>query len=186
MIKDVPCAFCGATIVSRLFVVCGSCEVPMHQDCWAVSATCPAYGCGSNEVLDPAVVIYRRPRADAVIASTLPAPVTVSLSATPLSSDAAPPARLRARMQRLDAMIADAERALAPHNRRFAATMGLGMLGIIAGMMGAGPAIIFASIFILGLGPAAVGMAMAEPARQLQAVRTERTRLELLLATEES
>ena len=55
----VPCGFCGATLAGRPFVVCARCDVPLHQDCFAEGRKCPAFGCGSIEVLDAAQALYR-------------------------------------------------------------------------------------------------------------------------------
>lgn len=59
--KDVPCAFCGVSVVGGTFVICSACDVPLHRDCWSVNGKCPAYACGSMTPLDPAIAHYRNP-----------------------------------------------------------------------------------------------------------------------------
>ena len=68
--KDVPCAFCGHSVVGAQFLVCSQCDVPIHADCWSVSGKCPAYACGSTSGLDPAVALYRKVRTDLVVSQS--------------------------------------------------------------------------------------------------------------------
>lgn len=185
MNKDVPCAFCGASIVGRLFVVCGRCDVPMHHDCWAVSGSCPAYGCGSNESLDPALVIYRRPAAPATALVPVGAAAAVAAGAL-FGVDPEDPARVRARMKRLDTMVESLERSLAPHNRRFVAAMLTGIALMVGGITFHAPAVIFASIFALAGGSLFIVIGTADPARRLMAARSEHTRLEILLLPDDA
>lgn len=72
--KDVPCAYCDASVLSTAFVLCASCEVPVHRDCWAESARCPTYGCGATATLDPAVALFRRSAPAGEVAATPAAP----------------------------------------------------------------------------------------------------------------
>lgn len=65
--KDVPCAFCGHTVIGVRFVACAQCDVPVHADCWNVGGKCPAYACGSTRGLDPAVALYRKAHSAVVV-----------------------------------------------------------------------------------------------------------------------
>src|SRR5437016_3873189 len=79
--KDVPCAFCDTSVVGRVFVLCAQCEVPLHRDCWEASGNCPAYACGSTSYLDPALVIFRKPKAALVVTEkSVPAASTTALT----------------------------------------------------------------------------------------------------------
>jgi hypothetical protein len=83
--KDVPCAYCDASVLASAFVLCGKCEVPVHKDCWAEAQKCPTYGCAATESLDPALALFRRaaPRSQAV---AVPAPAPAPQPATHLES----------------------------------------------------------------------------------------------------
>ena len=58
--KDVPCAYCQTTVVSQDFVLCETCEVPVHRQCWLETKTCPVYACGSQQFREPAIALYRQ------------------------------------------------------------------------------------------------------------------------------
>lgn len=66
--KDVPCAFCGASVVGADFVLCPSCEVPAHRECWVANGRCPAYACQACDPMEPAIALYRRPRGGQAVA----------------------------------------------------------------------------------------------------------------------
>lgn len=166
MIKEVPCAFCGASILGRLFVVCASCEVPMHHDCWAIALTCPAFACGSTETVDPALVIYRKTTALVPVEPAPPVP------ARPVA----------ARLQCLDLRILETTRALRPYNMLFGGSLGGGTLLTMLGAKLASAALIASGVSVLALGTMLAAMAAATPARRLQLARDERDRLELELA----
>lgn len=59
--KDVPCSVCGTSLVGKAFVICSTCEIPCHPECWETSGSCPAFGCGSTTPMDAAVALFRRP-----------------------------------------------------------------------------------------------------------------------------
>jgi hypothetical protein len=69
--KEVPCAFCGSSIVGGDFVLCSKCDVPAHRECWATNGRCPAYACGSTEPMEPAVAIYRRQKREPAVSAPL-------------------------------------------------------------------------------------------------------------------
>lgn len=72
--KEVPCAFCGASIVGGDFVLCSKCDIPAHRECWATNGKCPAYACGGTEPLEPAVAIYRRQKRESVGSGSVTTP----------------------------------------------------------------------------------------------------------------
>lgn len=162
ILKEVPCAFCGASVVGSLFVVCGACDVPMHHDCWGVSATCPAYGCGSSEAVDPAIALFRRAAA----------PVKVEPALVPVAAR---------RLEKLDQRIATTEQALRPYVRMFAASFAIAGAAMALGVKLASPGLIFASIAVLTAGALGSAIGSGEGARRLQLARDERDRLLLEL-----
>lgn len=66
--KDVPCAYCHASIVGADFLLCRRCEVPVHRDCWQQTRKCPAFACAEPEMLEPALALFRRSRQNEVVA----------------------------------------------------------------------------------------------------------------------
>jgi hypothetical protein len=85
--KEVPCAYCDTSVVGTSFVMCSACDVPVHRDCWGEAARCPTYACGSTEVVDPAVALFRKP-AKASAAADAP----LEISGDEPQKPAAPPA----------------------------------------------------------------------------------------------
>lgn len=162
ILKEVPCAFCGASVVGSLFVVCGACDVPMHHDCWGVSATCPAYGCGSSEAVDPAIALFRRASA----------PVKVEPALVPVAAR---------RLEKLDQRIAVTEQAIRPYVRVLGASLTLAGVAMALGVTLASPGLIFAAIGLLTAGSLGCAIGSGEPARRLQLARDERDRLLLEL-----
>lgn len=175
--KDVPCSFCGASVVATLFVSCAACDVPAHRECWAANGKCSAFACGSERFVDPAVRIYRKPASTAVqVVAPPPPPVLAAAGGLPARAD------LIARRDRLLAMQTTARRELRPFNLAFAlsmlAGMGIGFGGLFSGMLW---------IFLLGMSGMVVGiLASASGANKpMQRVRTtmlELERIDLQLA----
>lgn len=83
--KDVPCAYCDTSVYGMAFVLCATCEVPVHRDCWAENSACPAYACGNTKALDPAEALFRRDKGPALLG-----PGTM-----PMGQDGAPPTALQ-------------------------------------------------------------------------------------------
>lgn len=72
--KDVPCAYCDTSVVGHAFVMCASCEIPVHRDCWQEAQVCPAYACGNTKALDPAEALFRKKGGPALLGpGTMPA-----------------------------------------------------------------------------------------------------------------
>lgn len=57
--QPVSCVFCGHSVVTTDFVLCGGCSTPAHRDCWKAAAQCGVYACGSTEILEPAIALFR-------------------------------------------------------------------------------------------------------------------------------
>ena len=74
MEKDVPCAYCDASVVGASFVICSACAVPIHRDCWKDGGEkCPTYACGSTAATDPALALFRAPKGSSAL-DHVPAP----------------------------------------------------------------------------------------------------------------
>jgi len=98
LVKPVPCAFCGVSVVSSDFVLCSACRTPAHRACWNSAARCSVYACGSTETLEPALALFRSD-----------APVSECWNETSAPSD-------RARI--LGEMIQALETSVRPHRAR--------------------------------------------------------------------
>lgn len=172
MDKDVLCAFCGATVVARLFVVCSKCDVPMHHECWTANGQCPAFACGATEFVDPAIALFRR--------ATAPVPVEPPMVPVAISTDPDDPARVALRLQRVEAVLKRAEDAMAPVNRRLVGIMIGLVLSVPLGAAAKSPGLLLGSILFWTVALLLVASKSAEPARRLVAARAERDRLDIL------
>lgn len=74
--KDVPCAYCDTSVCGAAFVLCATCEVPVHRDCWNESGSCPAYGCGDTRPLDPAEALFRKSTSPTLLVGHAPGQLT--------------------------------------------------------------------------------------------------------------
>jgi hypothetical protein len=92
-VKQVPCAYCGTTVVGTAFVLCAACEVPLHRDCWTEGGRCPAFACGSTAALDPALAIFRRPRTTSGSITTVVTPAKPGTAPATAAAQPAPVAR---------------------------------------------------------------------------------------------
>lgn len=71
--KDVPCVFCGGDVAGTVWVLCATCEVPCHKSCWDAKGTCPVFGCGATQAVDPATALFRKKPGAVVVAPEGPA-----------------------------------------------------------------------------------------------------------------
>lgn len=178
-LKDVGCAFCGATIVGTPFLVCSLCDVPVHRDCWATSTSCPAYACGSSDAIDPAYVIYRNQRQLAE-SSAVATAVPVAALAARDDDD------VDARVRRLTKLRDDAHLRVGSHSRRVTGIIASGLFGIACGMYISSPAIIFSAIGAIALGGVYAACAGVDRVQRLEIVNRELLRLEILGVAEPS
>jgi hypothetical protein len=58
--KDIPCVVCDQNVTGTVWLLCAACEVPAHKECWDRRGSCPVFGCGSRETMDPAAAIFRK------------------------------------------------------------------------------------------------------------------------------
>jgi hypothetical protein len=72
--SNVPCALCGCSVIGASFVLCSSCVVPVHSDCWDFGNQCPVYGCANVECVDPAVILFRQVASPSAILPAVPDP----------------------------------------------------------------------------------------------------------------
>lgn len=140
-------------------MLCAVCDVPMHRDCWQESSRCPAFGCLSTAVEDPAIRLYR-PRV---------APATMVVApAGPL-----PAAQAREEMIRIEERLGDMSWT--------AARDSLGIIGGVAlmfvtGFLGYHTLFPVALLMVLGTS----GVFLLRNLREMETARTLRRRLDRL------
>ena len=169
--KDVPCSFCGATVVGTPFVSCASCDVPAHRDCWTSNGKCSAFACGSVDALDPAIRIYRQ------------SPATALQVVAPPALPAAGGSRLelKARRTRLAAIYAQARRDRRPYDKAMFWSLFGGMSLFMAGVIYDYALLSAAGMLGLVLGVMACGFLSHKLAHRLRVTQQEIDRIDLLV-----
>lgn len=57
--EKVHCSICNQRIQGSDWVVCASCDVPIHRACWDYNGKCPIFGCDSTVGRDPLELLLK-------------------------------------------------------------------------------------------------------------------------------